>query len=191
MECQSSPFHGGPKRADINWTALKRSLDRVTCIRREHPQCSFHYTEAQAFSYLSREIAFGKETVSNLTEWITLVKRSTAPCELHYIHGCYECSKLRHLNDLLSKSRKRLASLKFQLMSLPTVAAAMGRTANNAVAEVPLGLQANPVESVKLEAPIAKLYGRERTGNETSRQRRSDIDDNIRLVEAWLKARAA
>lgn len=174
----------------VNWSKLRRSLDRVTCIRREHPQCSFHYTEAQAFAWLSENIAYTKKTIAILLEWQAAALTGGIQCEKHWINDCYVCSKREHIDRLLKQARKRLASLKFQLVSLPTVASALGRV-TRADAQFALQIEAESVGVAKIEPPIAKLFGRERTGQETERQRRSDLDDNIRLVEAWLRGRAS
>lgn len=171
------------ERRDIDWTALKRSLNRVTCVRSEHPSCEYHVTESQAFSYLSKRIRETKETIEILNGFLSLAKPAKGQCDKHWISYCYECSPRSNIDRLLRVARKELASLKFRLISLPTVAEALGRQ--------PMVAVVIAIPPPSLVAPTEHLYGGLRTGNPTQRLRASDLDDNIRLIEAWLRGRNA
>ena len=169
----------------IDWFKLRKSLDRVTCIRTEHPSCSYCVTEASAFAYLSKQIHFTKETLSILLEYREVLGSNKSPCDLHNISACYCCSGTEQCDKQIKRAKKQLASLKFRLMSLPSVAKALGRSAG-IVPVVP-----SEQQQIESSRPVERLFGGVRTGNPSTRKRVSDINDNIRLIQAWLAAREA
>lgn len=161
----------------VDWSVLRKSLPDA---------------ERRKFNWLCSEIRHCKQTIEILQGFRLAVAISKVQCEKHWIAACYECSTISRIDALLRKARKELAILKFRLISLPTVAQALGRTQAGAEA-VSFG-DREAVES-RLENerhPIERMYGKMKTGTQEtdSRLRRSDVDDNIRLIESWLKGRS-
>jgi hypothetical protein len=172
----------------VDWTKIKRSLDRSTCIRKDHPACEYHYTEAQAFASLSRQIRETKEFLDELIALRAKAPVSTNQCELHWIQYCSECSLQGKLDRSIKVARTVLGKLRFRLVSLPTVATALGRTREQNPVSFGNGAEF-AVRAEKMNVPIERIFGRDRTGFETQRLRASDLNDNIRLIESWLRDR--
>ena len=169
----------------VDWNAIKSALDTKTCLRHEHPQCNYHYTEAQAFKRLSREISESKKSIEILREYrrsVSEAKLEARPCELHWIKDCAICSPLARIDRSIRIAQRQLGKLRFQLISLPTVAEALGRKAESKS-------DAIVVPHMETKSPVERIYGGIRAGNATPRLRHSDIQDNIRLIESWLKGR--
>lgn len=168
----------------VNWDEIKKSLNRVTCIRKEHPVCEYHYTESQAFASLSRRIRETKQSIEILLEYKRLTKPVSGQCDLHWIENCAICSVIGRIEASITKARKKLGRLRFQMISLPNVAKALGRDVVTSSR-----LERSAVVEFERKLPIERIYGGVRAGNEPTRLRKSDLDDRIRLLDAWIRGK--
>lgn len=170
----------------VDWNEIKRSLDGVKCIKREHPLCEFHYTEKQAFKKLSKDIHYCKVTIGILGDYRKATRPATVACEKHWIVACYECSPIMMIDRLLKKAKKELASLKFRLINLPTVAKMLGRTPVASVTLTERPAETPQFGTLMQGAPTERLFLPPRTSD---RPTYDDMNDNIHLIEAWLSGR--
>lgn len=140
--------------------------------------------DVSRFNYLARELREVKQTIEILTEFEQAVNRDTEMCDKHYIAPCYTCSSLSRIQFLLRKARKLKATLSFSMSKLI-------RAYTDAPAEASgerfLRETAKAEKERRPETPLDRLFGFVRSDS-TQRMRQSDVNDNIRLLDAWLAA---
>lgn len=167
----------------LDFSRVPRQLDSKTCIRREHPDCEYHFTALQRYFYLRKKIAeaWDELELAVAKRRLATLNSKAGQCEKHWQSDCYLCCKTAQLDKEISKWRKEIRNKWFALTELLIEQGVIKRLE-------PLPKVQSTVDDA-WKAPISRLFDQNEMrpiADTLSRSRVgfADSRDNIRLLRA-------
>lgn len=192
MSKLSSSFLNVPEerqaKQDVDWSKVPRQLDGKTCIRREHPDCEYHFTALQRYFYLRKKIGEAWDSLQFVVAARLLSKAKSERCDKHWTQDCYLCSTSSDLDRDITKYRKIIRNSWFSLTELLIEAGIIDRV-------IALPKLSSPVDDA-WKQPLSRLFDQSEMRSVQDTPKRSltgwkDGRDNDRLLIAVLKQKIA